>query len=74
MLSYHPDGLTVDIVGIIASDHGRHYYEHPFCGERSGNNDDDVGVFIAAARAAVNAATAAVDGVNAAAASASADH
>ena len=26
MSSYHPDGLAVDIVGIIASD-------HPFCGE-----------------------------------------
>ena len=33
MLSYHPDGLTVDIVGIIASDHGRYCDEYPFCGE-----------------------------------------
>ena len=33
MLSYHPDGLTVDIVGIIASNHGRNCDEHPFCGE-----------------------------------------
>ena len=74
MSSYHPDGLTVDIVGIIASDRGRNCDEHPFCGERSGDHDDDVCVFVATARAAVNAATAAVDAVNAAAASASADH
>ncbi len=33
MSSYHPDGLTVDIVGIIASDRGRNRNEHPFCGE-----------------------------------------
>jgi hypothetical protein len=33
MSSYHPDGLTVDIVGIIASDRGRNCDDHPFCGE-----------------------------------------
>ena len=33
MSSYHPDGLTVDIVGIIASNRGRNCDEHPFCGE-----------------------------------------
>ena len=33
MLSYHPDGLTVDIVGIIASNIGRNCEDHPFCGE-----------------------------------------
>ncbi len=33
MSSYHPDGLTVDIVGIIASDCGRNCDDHPFCGE-----------------------------------------
>jgi hypothetical protein len=33
MSSYHPDGLTVDIVGIIASDCGRNCDVHPFCGE-----------------------------------------
>jgi hypothetical protein len=33
MSSCHPDGLTVDIVGIIASDRGRNCDDHPFCGE-----------------------------------------
>jgi hypothetical protein len=33
MSSYHPDGLTVDIVGIIASDRGRNCDDHTFCGE-----------------------------------------
>ncbi len=33
MKSYHPDGLTVDIVGIIASDCGRNCNEHLFFGE-----------------------------------------
>jgi hypothetical protein len=33
MSSYHPDGLAVDIVGIIASDPGRNCDDHPFCGE-----------------------------------------
>ena len=33
MSSYHPDGLTVDIVGIIASDCGRNCKDHPFCDE-----------------------------------------
>jgi hypothetical protein len=33
MLSYHPDGLTVDIVGLIASDRGRNCDDHPFCRE-----------------------------------------
>jgi len=33
MLSYHPDGLTVDIIGNIASDCGRNCDDHPFCGE-----------------------------------------
>ena len=33
MSSYHPDGLTVDIVGIIASNRGRNCDEHPFWGE-----------------------------------------
>ena len=33
MSSYRPDGLTVDIVGIIASNCGRNYDEHPFCDE-----------------------------------------
>ena len=33
MSSYHPDGLTVDVVGIIAPDRGRNCDEHPFCGE-----------------------------------------
>jgi hypothetical protein len=33
MTSYHPDGHTVDIVGIIASDRGRNCHDHPFCGE-----------------------------------------
>jgi hypothetical protein len=33
MLSYHPNGLTVDIVDIIASDCGRSCEDHPFCGE-----------------------------------------
>jgi hypothetical protein len=33
MSSYHPDGLTVDIVGIIASDCGHNCKDHPFCGE-----------------------------------------
>ena len=33
MSSYHPDGLTVDVVGINASDRGRNCDDHPFCGE-----------------------------------------
>ncbi len=33
MSSYHPDGLTVDIIGILASDCGRNCDDHPFCGE-----------------------------------------
>ncbi len=33
MSSYHPDGLTVDIVGIIASDRERNCDKYPFCGE-----------------------------------------
>ena len=33
MSSYHPDGLTLDIVGIIASNRGRNCDDHPFCGE-----------------------------------------
>jgi hypothetical protein len=33
MSSYHPDGHTVDVVGIIAPDRGRNCDEHPFCGE-----------------------------------------
>ncbi len=33
MSSYHPDSLTVDIVGIIVSDCGRNCNDHPFCGE-----------------------------------------
>jgi hypothetical protein len=33
MLSYHPDGLTVDILGIIASDCGHNCEDHPFSGE-----------------------------------------
>jgi hypothetical protein len=33
MLSYHPDSLTVDIVGIVASNCGRNCDDHPFCGE-----------------------------------------
>jgi hypothetical protein len=33
MSSYHPDGLTVDVVGIITPDHGRNCDDHPFCGE-----------------------------------------
>jgi hypothetical protein len=33
MLSYHPDSLTVDIVGIIASDCTRICKDLPFCGE-----------------------------------------
>jgi hypothetical protein len=33
MSSYHPDGLTFDIVGIIASDGSRNCKDHPFCGE-----------------------------------------
>ena len=35
MSSYHPDVLssTVDIVGIIASNRGRNWDEHPVCGE-----------------------------------------
>ena len=33
MSSYHPDGLTVDIVGLIASNRGRNCDGHPFCGE-----------------------------------------
>ena len=33
MSSYHPDGLTVDVVGIIAPDRGRNCDDHPFCGE-----------------------------------------
>ena len=33
MSSYHPDGLTVVIVGIIASDRGRKCDDHTFCGE-----------------------------------------
>ena len=34
MLSYLPDGLTVDIVGIITSDRGRNCGDdHPVCGE-----------------------------------------
>jgi hypothetical protein len=33
MSSYHPDGLTVDVVGINASDRGRNCEDHPFCGE-----------------------------------------
>ncbi len=33
MLSYHADDLTVDIVGLIASDRGCNCKDHPFCGE-----------------------------------------
>ncbi len=33
MSSYHPDNLTIDIVGIIASNCGRNCDDHPFCGE-----------------------------------------
>ncbi len=33
MSSYHPSGLTVDIVGIIVSDHGCNCKDHFFCGE-----------------------------------------
>ena len=33
MSSYHPDDLTVDIVGIIASNRGHNCDDHPFCGE-----------------------------------------
>jgi hypothetical protein len=33
MSSYHPDGLTIDIVGIIASNRGLNCNDHPFCGE-----------------------------------------
>jgi hypothetical protein len=33
MSSYHPDGLYVDIVGIIASDCSHSWDDHPFCGE-----------------------------------------
>jgi hypothetical protein len=33
MSSYHLDGLCVDIVGIIASDHGCCCDDHPFYGE-----------------------------------------
>ena len=33
MSSYYPDGLTVDVVGINASDRGRNCEDHPFCGE-----------------------------------------
>jgi hypothetical protein len=33
MTYYHPDGLTVDIVHIIASDCGHSCKDHPFCGE-----------------------------------------
>ena len=32
MSSYYPGSLTVDIFGIIASDHGRNCNENPFCG------------------------------------------
>ena len=32
-MSYHPDDLTVDIVGIIASDRDHNCDLHPFCGE-----------------------------------------
>jgi hypothetical protein len=31
--SYHLDGLTVEIVGIIASSHSRNCEDHPFCGK-----------------------------------------
>ncbi len=33
MSSYYPDGLTLDIVGIISSDCGCNCNDHPFCGE-----------------------------------------
>ena len=33
MSSYHPVGLTVDVVGIIAPNRGRNCNDHPFYGE-----------------------------------------